>query len=276
MNNFLLLNELKKINYSIEKSIKYKNIYDIYPDFNWNFYKELNPYLYIIGLRTEEEYIKNYLLEGRYKGRIYKEIQKKNYSYHILLATIGKNTIFNILIMLKKQLLRTDFLTIVFDGKKKINNFILIKNFCKNFLCVVNIIIEEENLGYWGHGIRNKYNDLNGDFIYHIDDDDILYEDSFDIIRRHCVDINIIYIFKITLENNKIIWKNKIIKEGDISTQSGIIPIHINKDGYWTLRYGGDFDFYNNLSKKYNVIFIDKLIYRKIGAKFIKNKMLYL
>ena len=95
MNDLLVFNELNKINNSLKKLNKYKNIYDIYPDFNWILYKELNPYLYIIGLRTEEEYIKNYLLEGRYKGRIYKEIQKKNYSYHILLATIGKNTIFN-------------------------------------------------------------------------------------------------------------------------------------------------------------------------------------
>ena len=272
MNDLLIFNELNQKTNSLKKLNKYKNIYDIYPDFNWILYKELNPYLYIIGLRKEEEYIKNYLLEGRYKGRIYKEIQKKIYSYHILLATIGKNTIFNILIMLKKQLLKTDFLTIVFDDKKNLNNINLIKYLCKDFLCVVNIIVEEENLGYWGHGIRNKHNNLYGDFIYHIDDDDILYEDSFDIIRKYCIDIDIIYIFKIKLENNNIIWKDKIIKEGEISTQSGIIPMHINKEGFWTLRYGGDFDFYNNLSEKYNIIFIDKLIYKKIGTKKFKKK----
>jgi len=240
------------------------NIVTIYPDFDWKIYKELNPYLYIIGLRTEKEYIDNYFLEGRYIGRIYKKDQEKIYSYHILLATIGKNTIFNILFMLKKQLLKTDFLTIIFDGREKSNNIDIVKNICKDFLCNITIIIEEENLGFWGHGIRNKYNNLEGDFIYHIDDDDIIFENTFDIIRKHCVDNNIIYLFKIQLENNSIVWKNKVIKEGEISTQSGIIPMHINKDGYWSLRYGGDFDFYNNLSKKYNIIFIDKLIYRKI------------
>ena len=244
-----------------------ENIYDIYPDFNWIIYKELNPYLYIIGLRTEEEYTNNYLLEGRYKGRIYKEIQKRYYSYHVLLATIGKNTIFNILNMLKIQLLKTDFLTIVFDGKNISKNIDLIEKYCNNFICKVNIIVEEENLGYWGHGIRNKHNNLEGDFIYHIDDDDILHEDTFENIRKYCIDINIIYLFKIKLENNNIVWKKRIIKEGEISTQSGIIPMHINKNGYWTLRYGGDFDFYNNLSKTYNIIFIDKIIYKKIGNK---------
>jgi hypothetical protein len=241
------------------------NIYDIYTDFDWKIYKELNPYLYIIGLRTEKEYIDNYLLEGRFVGRIYKKDQEKNYSYHILLATIGKKSIFNILIMLKKQLLKTDFLTIVFDGKKFANNIILIENFCKDFLCEVKIIVEEENLGYWGHGIRNKHNNLKGDFIYHIDDDDILYEDSFLNIRKYCNNINTIYIFKIVLENKKIIWKDKIIKINEISTQSGLIPSKMNKDGYWQLKYGGDYDFYKKLADKYNVIFIDKIIYQKMA-----------
>lgn len=244
---------------------KNDNIYKIYPDFNWNIYKILNPYLYIIGLRTEKEYIHNYLLEGRYKGRFYKESQKKNYSFHILLPTIGNIQILNILKLLKIQLLKTDYLTIIFDGENKSKNINIIRDFCKDFICEITIIIENENLGYWGHSIRNKYNNLKGDFIYHIDDDDIIYKNTFNIIRKHCIDINIIYLFKIKLENNNIIWKNKAIKQNEISTQSGIIPMHINKNGFWTLRYGGDYDFYYNLSQKYPILFIDKLIYKKIG-----------
>ena len=65
------------------------------------------------------------------------------------------------------------------------------------------------------------------------------------------------------LENKSIVWNEKKIKYSKISTQSGVIPMDINKNGYWELKYGGDFDFYNNLSKKYNIIFIDKLIYKK-------------
>jgi len=252
--NELNINKVNKINTSI---------YDIYPDFNWEEYRNLNPYLYFIGLNNEEQYIENYLIEGRYKGRPYKEIQNKLFSIHVLLATIGKISIFNILSQLKKQLLDRDFLTIVFDG---INNSIIsesVKKFCETFKCTVNIIIEYKNLGYWGHGIRNKYNDLHGDFIYHIDDDDNIYNNTFDIIRYHCKDTETIYIFKIMLENNNIVWKEKNIKHAKISTQSGVIPSHINKNGYFGLFYGGDYEFYNNLSQKYNVIFIDKLIYRK-------------
>lgn len=234
-------------------------------DFNWEIYKKMNPYLYITGLRTQKEYIYNYILEGRFKGRLYKESQQKINSFHVLLATIGKDSIFKILSMLKEQLNKDDYLTIVFDGKDKSKNIQSVIDYCLNFNCHINIIVENDNLGYWGHGIRNKHNNLPGDFIFHIDDDDVIFDDTFDIIRKYCVNENIIYIFKIMLENNGIIWKKKVIEYANISTQSGIIPTKINKDGYWALKYGGDFDFYNNLSKKYDVIFIDKLIYRKIG-----------
>ena len=65
------------------------------------------------------------------------------------------------------------------------------------------------------------------------------------------------------LKNNKIIWRKKEIELNYISTQSGVIPTNINKDGYWELKYGGDYDFYKNLSHKYSLIFIDKIIYKK-------------
>jgi len=252
---------LKELNLNL--NLNNKSIYDIYPDFDWEIYKKLNPFLYIIGLRTKKEYEHNYLLEGRYIGRVYNENQKKKHSFHILLATIGNKSIFNMLVMLQQQLSEIDYLTIVYDATDKNKTFDRVKKICKNFKCKVNIIMEEENLGFWGHGIRNKYNELEGDYIYHIDDDDILYEDSMEIIRKHCNNKNIIYIFKIRLKNNKVIWVNKKVEYSKISTQSGVIPMHLNKEAIWTSRYGGDYDFYNELYSKYNFLFINKIIYRK-------------
>jgi hypothetical protein len=236
-------------------------------DFDWIVYKELNPYLYFTGLRTREEYINNYLIEGLYKGRPYKKEQNKRYSFHVLLATIGKKSILKILNMLKKQLTEIDFLTIVFDGFQYTTNSIIVNEFCKNgFKCKVNIIVEKDNLGYWGHGIRNKHNNLEGDFVYHVDDDDTLCEDTFYNIRKYCIDLSKVYIFKITLENGSIVWKKPILQYAKISTQSGVIPSHINSKGFWQLKYGGDFEFYKGLYNKYPFIFIDKMIY-------IKNKV---
>lgn len=242
------------------------SIYDIYSDFDWTKYKLLNPYLYIIGLRKKEEYEKNYILEGRYIGRSYLEEHKKISSIHVLLATIGKKNIFRILNSLLYQLNEIDFLTIVFDSKDRDNIINEVNKISKLFKCKVNIVFEEKNLGYWGHGIRNKHKDLEGDFVFHIDDDDDIYQDTFDKIRHYCKNKNIIYIFKIVLENNSVIWDRKRIKYSKISTQSGLIPIKINKDGYWTLKYGGDYDFYYNLSKKYNMVFINEIIYKKFNS----------
>jgi hypothetical protein len=258
----------KKLDILIQKELdlsdKKIDFYDLYPDFNWQLYRDLNPYLYIIGLRNEKEYMYNYLIEGRYKGKIYKIDQKRDYSFHVLLATIGKLSIFNILSTLKNQLTKIDFLTIVFDGLEKSKNIDKVIEFTKSFYCNVTIIVEEKNLGYWGHAIRNKYNDLEGDFIYHIDDDDMLYDNSFEIIRKHCVDINMIYIFKIILENNSVVWNNKKIKISKISTQNGVIPAKMNREGFWKLEYGGDYYFYKDLFEKFNMIFIDKIIYKKL------------
>jgi hypothetical protein len=242
---------------------KLNSINDLYPLFNWENYKELNPYLYIIGLREDKEYIYNYLAEGRYKGRLYQNVILKKYSFHVLLATIGNDNIFNILELLKDQLSEIDFLTVIFDGKDRSKNVENVINFLKDSKCKVKIIVEDKNLGYWGHGIRNKYTELEGDFIYHVDDDDLLLDNSFDIIRKSCVDKNNIYVFKIMLENNSIIWKDKILKYANISTQSGVIPMHMNKNGYWQLKYGGDYNFYKELFDKYHIIFIDKIIYKK-------------
>ena len=62
---------------------------------------------------------------------------------------------------------------------------------------------------------------------------------------------------------NKIVWKKKDVIHAEISTQSGIIPMQINKTGFWELKYGGDFDFYKNLKNQNHVLFIDKITYQK-------------
>ena len=46
LNNQCLYTNIKKIN----------NINELYPNFNWEKYKELNEFLYITGLRKEKEY----------------------------------------------------------------------------------------------------------------------------------------------------------------------------------------------------------------------------
>ena len=237
------------------------NIND-YQDFDWMQYKKLNPFLYIHGLRTKEDYNKNYIYEGRYLGRLYNEKYKIPKTFHVLIATIGKKTIFKMLESLKEELLENDYLTVIFDGTN--NNYDIIKSYIdKNFNCKIKLIIEKENLGFWGHGIRNKYQELEGDFIYHCDDDDMIIPGTFNKFRKICIHDDTIYIFKIKTENNQLIWKEKNIQLMNISTQSGVIPNKINKQGFWKLKYGGDYDFYKSITLNNKVLFVNQLIYIK-------------
>lgn len=149
-------------------------------------------------------------------------METNTYSIHVLLATIGNDSIFNMLDCLKNELKINDYLTIVFDASKK--NYDKVKIYCKDIKASVNIIYEETNLGYWGHGIRNKYNKLEGDFVYHVDDDDIILKGGINRVRKYLKDKDTIYIFKIVTEINEVVWKTPQIKLNNISTQSGFIP----------------------------------------------------
>lgn len=183
------------------------------------------------------------------------------YSFHVLLATIGKYSIFNILIELKKQLQTQDYLTIVFDGPD-LPNVEEVKIFTKHFKCNVNIIIEPENLGFWGHAIRNKHKNLVGDFIWHIDDDDTIPRDSMEIIRNHCKDTSKMYIFQMDNKGD-ILWKTHSITFCQISTQMGIIPTKINDVSRFEYYYGGDYNFYKGIEDQgFPIEYIDKVIYR--------------
>lgn len=233
-----------------------------YPEFNWEKYKEMNPYLYICGLRKKEEYIYNFLKEGRLLGRKYLDEHIYPYSIHVLIATIGNNSIFKMLECLRNELEEHDYLTIVFDASKK--NIEEVKSYITTHIKgTVQVIYEDHNLGYWGHGIRNKYNRLKGDFIFHCDDDDLIIPGAFKRIRTIIKDKNTLYIFKIRIETGQIIWKTPHVKLNEISTQCGIIPSHLNYMSIWKHKYGGDYDFYKGLSDNYNTLFINELIYQK-------------
>lgn len=182
-------------------------------------------------------------------------------SFHILIATIGKEGIFRILNSFKTQLLQNDYLTIVFDGPDW-PNIQKVIDFTKDFQCHVSVIIEEKNLGHWGHGIRNKYKDLKGDFVFHVDDDDDITSDCMESIRTNCVDLNKIYLFKMQLDSKKIIWTEKKIKHSEVGTPMGILPIEINKKSDFGYFYGGDYEFYKNLETQgIPFEYIDKLTY---------------
>ena len=255
--------------HGLKNGLKYR-MEQIYPTFNYQEYRDLNPCLLYCNekLITPEDYEINYLTNGRYKGRFFEKIlmdiyKEKSVSIHVFLPTIGRSSIINVLNSLRYQLSYNDFLTIVYDGKKYSDNINIVRAITSEFRCSVNILVDNVNLGFNGYGIRNKYNRLEGDFVFHIGDNDIIYDNAINIIKNICVDNNIIYVFKVLLKNGYSAWKKKNIIEDEISTSSGIIPTKYNYESTWKLHEDGNYRFYKELYKKYNMIFIDKIICEK-------------
>lgn len=186
-------------------------------------------------------------------------------SLAVLLATIGNASLRDMLLSLVNELEERDFLYIVIDGKEyEDKTKELIEDILPRFKCIVHVKVSDENLGYWGHGIRQQYQStLEGDFILHADDDDIYIKGSFNEIRNDILksspDVMLIYKFWQNYSAQVSIPNSNTFMVGNIGTPCGVIPNIPNQFGIWELRHGGDFSFYNacKMSKQ----FIDRVIY---------------
>lgn len=188
-------------------------------------------------------------------------------SISVMLTTVGRPELLNMLESLINELQEQDYLYIFVDGKnnedrsKKI--FYSVK---EKFKCNIICSVEQEVQGHWGHGLRNKYqNKLLGDYIIHADDDDIFLKNSFTEIRNiinNDINQESIYFFKFydNFKLKKVVWRSPVLSFGNIGTPCGVIPNKPENFGFWEYRHGGDFDFYNSCKFKNNV-FIDKIIY---------------
>jgi len=178
-------------------------------------------------------------------------------SFHILIATAGRSSLQRMLDSILPQLTEIDHLTIVFDGVQPTDINVETKGH-------VHIHSEPVNLGFWGHGIRNKYAPLleKTDFVMHADDDDAYTPDAFSVLRSGCLDNDTLYIVKMKHPNGRIIPARDHVVHGDIGTPCGIFPYELNKKATWGEYYGGDGSFYQEiLNHTVNIGFIDNVIY---------------
>ena len=186
-------------------------------------------------------------------------------TFHILIATCGRNSLKRMLDSLKNELNERDAISIIFDGADALNKSSFNNNWISTHKCKINIIEQVPNLGFWGHGIRNIYQgilDPRTTFIMNADDDDEYIPGSFNKLRSICIDPNILYISKFLVKHNNILIprQNEKIVQNDIGTPCGIIPFDIANTSSWAPRYGGDFNYYDNL--QYDKIqFLDIVIY---------------
>lgn len=197
-----------------------------------------------------------------------------NPTFHILIATAGRPSLKKMLNSLKEELTQHDAITIVFDGEGAKEKSTISDEWLIGHLSKITIIEQMPNLGYWGHAIRNKYQDIlepKKTFILNADDDDIYIRGSFDVLRKQCVDPGVLYIAKMVNSYTLHVCPSQAerIKERDIGTPCGIIPSGIAGKAIWHNRYGGDFEYYNKLQTfAKGIIFVDHVIYKIRGTTF--------
>ena len=182
-------------------------------------------------------------------------------SFHVLIASIGRESLQLMLNSLIPQLNSEDHITIVFDGVAAIP-----MDFREN-KCKIHVCEEKVNLGFYGHAIRNKYANIleKTDFIMHADDDDTYFPNAFDNLRLLCDNKNTLYVARMLTPAGPIPFPKKTlfqsIKNNYIGTPCGIIPYKFNSKAIWELRHGGDQNFYETLEKNTTVKFLNIIIY---------------
>lgn len=179
-------------------------------------------------------------------------------SLHVLIATIGRPTLQAMLDSILPFLNPEDHLTIVFDGVFPT----VIRTETKGH---IHIYHEEEALGAYGHGIRNKYSHMleRTDFVMHADDDDTYEPGAFEAIHTLCTDPETLYIARMQIVNSKIIPVQDEICDANVGTPNGIVPYDLNVKAEWGLMFGGDFSYYSTLKELApKVVFLKNVIYR--------------
>jgi len=190
------------------------------------------------------------------------------YSFNVLLTTIGRPTLYNMLLSLENQLNKEDYLTIVIDHKE-VADFVFSLVLKLHLKCTVTVIVNSQNLGYYGHGSRSRYqNNLLGDFIINADDDDTFLENAFEAIRENATNKNTLYLFKMVDCAGFTYWNEDTrkngVKIGNIGTPCGVIPNN-KKLPNWGNEYGGDGQFYIDITTSPTYIryeLIDSIIYK--------------
>jgi hypothetical protein len=175
-------------------------------------------------------------------------------SYNVILATSGRDTLQRMIDSIAYQLTDKDYLTIIWDTQPR--------GIAVDSPCTVISIKNAYPLGSWGHGSRTRWQAmLPGDYHLNADDDDIYVPDAMADIRQHCV-ADKLYVFQMLYCGSPLPLKHEL-QLGNIGTPCGVYkPYNLPE---WPLRHGGDFEFYNELSKYRDIEYIDKIIYRVRG-----------
>jgi hypothetical protein len=190
-----------------------------------------------------------------------------NPSITFFIATIGKKTLTMVLRSLYGQFNhRVDKIEVFFDGP----NFQEVgPEYFKSEQDLygedLRMTVLPQNLGCWGHSIRNTYQKtFSTDYIHHADDDDYYVEGALHSVRedlRNHFGKLILYQFR---NSDGIRWKDRTIEHGNLGTPNGMIPNRPEIMGTWGEWAGGDAHFYATTADKIghgNIVWMPTVIY---------------
>lgn len=197
-------------------------------------------------------------------------MSKENPSITFFIATLGRATLENTLRSLFGQFgFGNDKIKVFVDGIPQIDMSIfdpLLSLYNDISAGSLEFILLPENLGYFGHAIRNMYQTtFSTDYIHHADDDDRYTENIIPSIRSDLrTNFGKLIIYKFRNTGGDIVGKTKQIAYGHVGTPSGLVPNNPNIMGEWGRFHGGDATFYETTANKIgkeNIVFIDRIIY---------------
>ena len=174
-------------------------------------------------------------------------------TFHVLIATAGRPSLKRMLDSLLPQLTATDAVTIVFDGPgaRAKSTFAPDWIMVPTRACAVHVRDQVPNLGFFGHGIRNKYQMQLGTqttYVMHADDDDVYTPGAFDSLRALCTDPETLYIAQFSTQGALLPQPGKMrIEMGNIGTPCGVVPFAAAGKGVWAPQRGGDYMYFHDL-----------------------------
>lgn len=108
------------------------------------------------------------------------------------------------------------------------------------------LLVDVNDNAPWGHAARQrKMHQASGDALLFIDDDDQYLPGGLDAIRRGFATAPTRpHLFQMQYDiNNFVLWQDREVREGNVSTQMICVPNRPDRLGQWGSRYEGDYDF---------------------------------
>lgn len=105
------------------------------------------------------------------------------------------------------------------------------------------LLVDVNADGDWGHEARNRLIDRAdwGNWLVHIDDDDVLADDALDTVRRECGE-PIPHIFRMRYADGRELWADTELCYGNIGTPMIVAP-RDHRTGWFGDEYGGDLTY---------------------------------